>query len=171
MFRQGQIWVIAVVMTLIVAQPSGWATGSAWQPPAAPPGKTIAPVASGQSAGSTTTYVPRTEVVYETVYDTICEQVPVTQMQTRWRTEYRNETVPLSRTIYEQKPATATQVQHRTEYHPQSVPVIRSVSEQVPVTVMTTQQRQVPRQVAVTRCVMEPVAVPAASAAAASPQR
>ena len=38
---------------------------------------------------------------------------------------------------------------------------------------MTTQQRQVPRQVAVTRRVMVPVTVPAApvSAPAASPQR
>lgn len=36
-----------------------------------------------------------------------------------------------------------------------------SIPEQVPVTVMTTQQRQVPRQVAVTRCVIVPVTRPA----------
>jgi hypothetical protein len=62
-----------------------------------------------------------------------------------------------------------------TEYVPKQFAV--SVPEQVPVTVMTTQQRQVPRQVAVTRCVMVPVTRPAAQAPstigapAASPQK
>ena len=36
-------------------------------------------------------------------------------------------------------------------------------------TVMTTQQRQVPRQVAVTRCVTVPVTLPAAAAQTTSP--
>ena len=49
-----------------------------------------------------------------------------------------------------------------TEYVTKQIAV--SVPEQVPVTVMTTQQRQVPRQVAVTRCVMVPVTHPAAPA-------
>jgi hypothetical protein len=55
-----------------------------------------------------------------------------------------------------------TQRRAVTEYVSKQVAV--SVPEQVPVTVMTTQQRQVPRQVAVTRCVMVPVTRPAAPA-------
>ncbi len=58
-----------------------------------------------------------------------------------------------------------TQRRAVTEYVTTQVAV--SVPEQVPVTVMTTQQRQVPRQVAVTRCVMVPVTCPAAQSPAA----
>ena len=77
MFRRGQIWVVAMGMTLIVTQPSGWATGAAGSRRPCAPGKSMAPVASGQSAsGSTTTYVPRNEVVYETVYDTVWSRSP-----------------------------------------------------------------------------------------------
>ena len=45
--------------------------------------------------GTATTYETRYEVVYETVYDTECVQVPTTQMQTRYRTEYQTQSVPV----------------------------------------------------------------------------
>ena len=61
------------------------------------------------------------------------------------------------------------QTRYRTEYQTKIVPVTRWVSEQVPMTIVTTQQRQVPRQVAVTRCVMVPVTRPAATAQTAIP--
>src|SRR4051812_14946235 len=44
------------------------------------------------------------EVVYETVYDLETIQVPVTTNETRYRTEYRTQTVPLTRTVTEQIP-------------------------------------------------------------------
>ena len=93
----------------------------------------------------TSTPVVRTifhdEVVNETVYDTETVQVPVTTNETRYRTEYRTRTVPVTRTVTEQVPVTQTQTLYRTEYRTQTVPVTRTITEQVPETTNPTQYR------------------------------
>ncbi len=90
---------ICVAMTgfmTLLAQPVNRVAHAAWQPQTSPSGQAAATSAAGQSpAGTTTTYEPRDQVVQETVYDTECYQVPVTQMQTRYRTEYQTQTVPV----------------------------------------------------------------------------
>ena len=43
-------------------------------------------------------------MVYETVYDAEIVQVPVTVNQTQYRTEYKTQTVPVTRTVVEQVP-------------------------------------------------------------------
>src|SRR4051794_14485205 len=50
----------------------------------------------GTAAPSMTVLVPQCQVVYETVQSVECVQVPVTQMQTRYRTEYHTESVPVT---------------------------------------------------------------------------
>src|SRR5262245_2234373 len=57
-------------------------------------GATAAPAAS---ACTTTVCVPRQETTYQTVCETVIDQVPVTQLQARYRTEYRTEQVPVLR--------------------------------------------------------------------------
>ena len=57
-------------------------------------------VATAQG-GTATVLVPQTQVVYETVQSVECVQVPVTHMQTLYRTEYRTEKVPVTRMVPE----------------------------------------------------------------------
>ena len=57
-------------------------------------------VASAQ-ASAPTVLVPQSQVVYETVQSFECVQVPVTHMQTLYRTECRTENVPVTRMISE----------------------------------------------------------------------
>ena len=62
---------------------------------------------------------------------TVVEQVPTTQMQTTYKTEYQTRTVPVTRTVVEQVPTTQMQTQYKTEYKTQTVPVNRTVAEVV----------------------------------------
>src|SRR5262245_66184332 len=114
MLQRRSICVVTIGIMLLVALPANPVVGAAWQSQITASGQAAAPAASGQSVGGTvTTYEARDQVVYETVYDTESFQVPVTQMQTRFRTEYQTQTVPVARWVTEEKPMTATPVQHR----------------------------------------------------------
>ncbi len=69
-----------------------------------------APSPQAAASPSQAVLVPQAQVVYETVNTVECVQVPVTQMQTQYRTEYRNEAVPVTRMISEvvNEPRTVT---------------------------------------------------------------
>ena len=70
-----------------------WAL-SAGQAPS-PQAAGTSPSAQGAASAAPAVLVPQAQVVYETVNSVQCVQVPVTQMQTQYRTEYRNENVPV----------------------------------------------------------------------------
>ena len=109
-----------------------------------------------------TVMMPQDQVVYETVYDTHYVQVPTTQMQTQCKTEYRTQTVPVTRVVTEQVPTTQMQTQYKTEYQTRTIPVTRMVAEQVPTTQMQTLYKieYKTQTVPVTKTVAEVVNVP-----------
>ena len=109
--------------------------------------------------GTTTVLVPQDQVVYETVCDVEYVQVPTTQIQTHYKTEYRSQTVPVTR-VPVQVPVTVmtTQQKQVTENVTQQYAV--NVPVQVPATVMTTQQKQVTDNVTQQYAVIVPVQVP-----------
>src|SRR5262245_8852138 len=96
-----QRWVpIAVVAMLLVGGIGLSGRGLALGQPAQPSTQVPTSGVSGSAQGGTV-LVPQTQVVYETVQSVECVQVPVTHMQTCYRTEYQTETVPVTRMIPE----------------------------------------------------------------------
>src|SRR5262245_4910981 len=98
MLQRRLIHVTTMGVMLLVALPASPVPGAAWHSQIMACGHAPGLEACGQCAGgTTTTYVPQYEVVYKTVYDTECIQVPVTRMETRYRTEYQTKSVPVTR--------------------------------------------------------------------------
>ena len=124
-----------------------------------PSAQSGAVASASQEPGTTTVMVPQDQVTYQTVYDVECVQVPTTQLQTQYKTEYRSQTVPVTRVVTEQVPTTQMQTQYKTEYRTQTVPVTRTIVEQVPTTQMQTQYKTEYRTqtIPVTRTVAEQV--------------
>ncbi len=92
---------VLVVAGMVLAGAGLTGRGRAWgQATATAQGQAGGAAASAQG-GTGTVLVPQTQVVYETVQSTQCVQVPVTHMQTCYRTEYRTETVPVTRMVPE----------------------------------------------------------------------
>src|SRR5262249_13164093 len=87
---------------------------------------------AGGCCGAATVLVPQQQTYYQTVCETVYDQVPVTQMQTRFRTDYRSEQVPVTEMVTEQVPVTQMQTRYRTDYRSEQVPVTQMVTEQVP---------------------------------------
>ena len=90
---------------------------------------------------------------------TVIDQIPSTEMQTQFKTEYKTQNVPVTRTVVDQVPTTQMQTRYRTEYKSRTVPVSRSVPEIVNVprtyTVYVPQQQTVNQQI--WKTILEPV--------------
>ncbi len=112
-------------------------------------------VATAQ-ANAPTVMVPQCQVVYETVQSYECVQVPVTHMQTLYRTECRTENVPVTRMIPEVVNETRTVTvctpkeerinQRVTRIVCEPVQVVKKCYQPVPVT------KNVERVIYQTRC-------------------
>ncbi len=76
---------------------------SAWEALEAPSQQATvaAPSVQGGPSAQTTTAAPQSQVAYQTVNTVECVQVPVTQMQTQYRTECRTVDVPVTRMVSE----------------------------------------------------------------------
>src|ERR1700730_6029003 len=55
-----------------------------------PSAQSGAVASASQESGTTTVMVPQDQVTYQTVYDVEYDQIPTTQLQTQYRTEYRS---------------------------------------------------------------------------------
>src|SRR5262245_11601014 len=123
---------IAIGTGVLVAGAGMLGTGLAWAQATQPSAQATAAAASAQGAAVTrTVLVPQCQVVYETVQGVECVQVPVTRMQTCYRTEYRTEAVPVTRyvpeVINESRTITVCVPKEQTT----KCPVTRVVCEQV----------------------------------------
>jgi hypothetical protein len=98
---------------------------------------------------------------YQPVSRIVTEQIPVTQMQTQYHTEYRTVQVPVTREVIEYTQVTRNQIRYRRQFRPGTGYV--NVPETVPTTELVPQRRQVTematRQFASTVPVQVPVTV------------
>ena len=120
---------------------SAWAIEEAQQ--ASPQGTGVVPSTQGSGSVAAPSLVPQNQVVYQTVNTVECVQVPVTQVQTHYRTEYRNETVPVTRMVSEVVNETRT----ITRFVPQQETINKQVVSHFvcePITVMKQCYRPVP---------------------------
>src|SRR5262249_35214064 len=115
----------------------------AWEEAAKAASQPTGVTPSTQGAGGTTTVlVPQCQVVYETVQSLECVRVPVTHMQTHYRTECRTESVPVTRMIPEVVNENRTIYVCVPKEETIKRPVTRIVCE--PVTVTKRFQRPIP---------------------------
>src|SRR5689334_14166657 len=99
MLRKKYLWITGALVLGLGVGESAWACnrcgnrGGAMSMSAASAPMTMA------CASPAVAMVPQQQTSYQTVMETVYEQVPVTQMQVRPRTEYRTEQYPVPRLV------------------------------------------------------------------------